>query len=45
MENQGLDGKIILRGILKKSVDKTWDGLSWLGIRTIINAVMILPVT
>jgi hypothetical protein len=34
MENIGLDGKIMLREILKKSVERAWSGLIWLRIRT-----------
>jgi hypothetical protein len=35
LEKLGVDVKIILKYILRKSVGKSWTGLIWLRIRTI----------
>jgi len=34
MEDVGVDGKIIIKWILKKWEKETWTGLLWLSIRT-----------
>jgi hypothetical protein len=34
LEDLGVDGRIILKQILKKSIWKTWTGLIWFRIET-----------
>jgi hypothetical protein len=34
VDDQGVDGSVLLKRILKKSVGRAWTGLIWLRIRT-----------
>ena len=34
VDDLGVDGSVVLKGILKKSVGRAWTGLIWLRIRT-----------